>query len=235
MTGGEWRGWVTLGGPKNGQILGQPSAFASPNGRVDLFVRGTDNVAYQRTYTGGRWGAWTSLGGTLTDSVSVAFTGPDSWSLFGRGADGRVWTRDKNSVWTSVGSPGNQQIYGRPSAATVAAGTFVTVRLQDDSAWYRRRTANGWSAWTSLGGVISGSPTAVANGDRVNVFVRGSDYTLWQQDLVDGAGTWWFKRDQYVSNALTGAVGAAAGTGGSSWVAVRGPDNAVHLATLPAN
>lgn len=232
MVAGEWRGWVTLGGPKNGRILGQPSAFASPNGRIDLFVRGTDNVAYQRTYANNRWGAWTSLGGTLTDSVSVAFTGPDSWSLFGRGADGRVWTREKNSGWTSVGSPGNQQIYGRPAAATVAAGTFVVVRLQDDSAWYRRRTANGWSAWTSLGGVISGSPTALANGDRVNVFVRGSDYTLWQQDIVDGTGTWWSKRDQFPSNAVTGAVGAAAGAGGSVWVAYRDPDNAVHLATF---
>jgi alpha-galactosidase len=232
MTGGQWRGWVTLGGPKNGRILGQPSAFASPDGRIDLFVRGTDNVAYHRTYAHNRWGAWTSLGGTLTDSVSVAFTGPDSWSLFGRGADGRVWTRDQNSGWTSVGSPGNQQIYGRPSAATVAAGTFVVVRLQDDSAWYRRRTASGWSAWISLGGVISGSPTALANGDRVSVFVRGSDYTLWQQDLVDGAGTWWSKRDQFPSNAVTGAVGAAAGAGGSTWVAYRDPDNSVHLATF---
>ncbi|MDX3661695.1 glycoside hydrolase family 27 protein [Streptomyces sp. ID05-26A] len=235
MVDGEWRNWVVLGGPRGGQVLGQPSAFASPNGRIDLFVRGTDNVAYQRTFANGKWGGWTSLGGSLTDSVSVAFTGPDSWSLFGRGADGRVWTRDKaNSTWTSVGSPGNQQIYGRPSAATVASGTFVTVRLQDDSAWYRKRTANGWSAWTSLGGVISGSPTAVANGDRVNVFVRGSDYTLWQQDLVDGAGTWWTKRDQFVSNALTGAVGGAAGADGSTWVAVRGPDNAVHVSSLTA-
>ncbi len=72
MVGGEWRGWVTLGGPKNGQILGQPSAFASAGGRIDLFVRGTDNVAYQRTYRNNKWGNWTSLGGTLTDSVSVA-------------------------------------------------------------------------------------------------------------------------------------------------------------------
>lgn len=82
--------------------------------------------------------------------------------------------------------------------------------------------------------MISGSPTAVANGDRVNVFVRGSDYTLWQQDLVDGAGTWWTKRDQFVSNALTGAVGGAPGANGSTWVAVRGPDNAVHVSALDA-
>ncbi|HUQ61419.1 hypothetical protein [Lentzea sp.] len=139
MVDGEWRGWVTLGGPRGGQ----PSAFASQDGRIDLFVRGPGNVAYHRTYSNGRWGGW-----------------------------------------------------------------------------------------SSLGGVISGSPTASANGDRVNVFVRGSDYTLWQQDLVDGAGTWWSQRDQFASNALTGAVGAAAGTGGTAWVAVRGPDNAVHVSTL---
>jgi alpha-galactosidase len=228
---GQWREWSTLGGPTGGKILGQPAAFASP-GQIDLFVRGTDNAAYQRTFTNNRWGGWKSLGGTLTDSVSVAFTGPDQWTLFGRGGDGRVWTRDRTSGWTSVGSPNNLPIYGRPGAATVTAGTFVSVRTQDDAVWYRQKTGNGWSAWTSLGGVVSGSPTLVESADRVYLFARGSDYTLWQQNYVDGAWGGWFKRDQYASNSLVGAVGAAEGSNGSAWLAVRGPDNAVHQVVL---
>ena len=227
MVNGQWRQWTTLGGPKGGKVLGQPAAFASP-GRIDLFVRGTDNAAYQRTFTNNRWGGWQSLGGTLTDSVSVAFTGPDQWTLFGRGGDGRVWTRDRTSGWTSIGAPDNLPIYGRPGAATVSVGTFVSVRHQDDSVWYRQKTANGWSAWTSLGGVISGSPTLVESADRVYLFARGSDYTLWQQNLVDGAWGGWFKRNQYAANSLVGAVGAAEGENGSAWIAVRGPDNAVY-------
>jgi alpha-galactosidase len=228
---GQWRGWTTLGGPTGGKILGQPAAFASP-GRIDLFVRGTDNKAYQRTYQNNRWGGWQSLGGTLTDSVSVAFTGPDQWSLFGRGADGRVWTRDQNTAWTTIGAPNNLPIYGRPGAATVSTGTVVAVRTQDDGVWFRQRTGGSWSAWTSLGGIISGSPTLVESADRIYLLARGSDYTLWQQNFVDGSWGGWFKRDQFASNSFNGAVGAAEGANGSAWLALRGPDNAVHQAVL---
>lgn len=228
---GRWRDWTRLGGPTHGRILGQPAAFASGD-RIDLFVRGTDNKAYQRTFANNRWGGWRSLGGTLTDSVSVAFTAPDEWTLFGRGVDGRVWTRDRTGDWTSVGAPNNLPIYGRPGAATAGDSTFVAVRTQDDGVWVRQKTGGSWSAWTSLGGVVSGSPTLVESADRVYLFARGSDYTLWQQNHVDGAWGGWFKRDQYPSNSLIGAVGAAEGENGSAWIAVRGPDNAVHQAVL---
>ncbi len=110
--------------------------------------------------------------------------------------------------------------------------TFVSVRTQDDAVWFRQRTADGWSAWTSLGGVVSGSPTLVASADRVYLFARGSDYTLWQQNFVDDAWGGWFKRDQYASNSIVGAVGAAEGANGSAWLAVRGPDHAVHQVVL---
>lgn len=231
MVDGRWGDWTTLGGPTHGKILGQPAAFASP-GRIDLFVRGADNAAYQRTFRDNHWGVWQRLGGTLTDSVSVAFTGPDDWTLFGRGADGRVWTRDRVSGWTSIGSPGDTPIYGRPGAATVSAGTVVAVRMPDDSVWYRKKTGGAWSDWTGLGGVISGSPTLVASADRAYLFARASDYTLWQLNFVDGAWGGWFKRGEYASNSLVGAVGAAEGANGSAWLAVRGPDNAVHQAVL---
>ena len=228
---GQWAGWTRLGGPTHGRILGQPAAFASP-GRIDLFVRGTDDKAYHRTYQHHRWGRWQSLGGTLTDSVSVAFTGPDQWSLFGRGSDGRVWTRDSDTGWVSVGAPNNLPIYGRPGAATAGGSTVVAVRTQDDGVWFRQRTGGSWSAWTSLGGTVSGSPTLVESADRVYLFARGSDYTLWQRNYVDGAWGGWFKRDQYASNSFNGAVGAAEGANGSAWIAVRGPDDAVHQGVL---
>src|SRR6476469_5674833 len=228
---GRWHGWTTLGGPTHGRILGQPVAFAS-TGRIDLFVRGTDNAAYHRTFVDHRWGDWQRLGGTLTDSPSVAFTGPTDWTLFARGADGRVWPRDRASGWTSIGAPDDTPTYCRPGAATVSAGTVVAVRMPDDSVWYRRKSGGAWSDWVSLGGVVSGSPTLVASADRVYLFARASDYTLWQLNFVDGAWGGWFKRNEYPSNSLVGAVGAAAGANGSAWIAVRGPDDAVHQAVL---
>jgi alpha-galactosidase len=226
--------WNDLGGPTHGKILGQPSAFASAGGRLDVFVRGLDNAAYQRTFRNGRWDRWVNLGGRLTDSPSVAFTSPQSWSLFTRGQDGLVWTRAQSGGWSSVSAPNGKAIYGRPGAANDGTATHIAIRAADDSVWTRSRdNATGvWSEWSGIGGVISGSPTLVATLGRVYLFARAGDYTLWQVNHADGAWQGWFKRGEYASNSLVGAVGAAAGDNGSAWLAVRGPDNRVHQAKL---
>lgn len=235
MVDGQWPArWSELGGPTGGKILGQPAAFASAGGRIDLFVRGTDNAAYQRTFRDGRWGSWHRLGGHLTDSMSVAFTGPDSWTVFARGGDGMVWAKKRGGDWFSLGAPNNTPTYGRPGAAASTGGTFVAVRTPDDGVWVRSLDpeSGSWSAWASLGGVVSGSPTLLASGDRIYLFVRASDYTLWQVNRTDGAWGGWFKRAEFASNSLVGAVGAVAGGDGSAWVAVRGPDSHLHQETL---
>jgi alpha-galactosidase len=215
------------------RILGQPAAYGSAGGVIDVFVRGTDNHAYRRTFNGTSWGGWTALGGTLTDAPTAAYTSPTSWTLFARGVDGQVWSRGPTSCWTSIGAPGNQPIYGRPSAVTDANGTYVAVRTPDDQVWWRTADTEGtWSAWTPLGGVISGSPTLLATDGRVYLFARASDYTLWQRNFVGGAWGSWFPRGEFASNAFYGSLGAAAGANGSAWVALRGTDGHVHLTVL---
>jgi alpha-galactosidase len=226
--------WKSLGGPTGGKILGQPAAFAGAGGRLDVFVRGLDDAAYQRTFQSGHWGPWVRLGGRLTDSPSVAFTGPDSWTLFTRGADGLVWTRDARGPWTSISAPGGKAIYGRPGAADDGTATHVAVRAADDSVWVRSKDdkTGAWTDWTGIGGVVSGSPTLMATQGRVYLFARASDYTLWQDNHVDNGWGGWFKRTEFASNSLVGAVGATAGDNGSAWVAVRGPDGHVHRTKL---
>ena len=76
-----------------GGILGQPAAYASAGGRIDVFVRGADSRVYRRVFADGRWGEWQSLGGRVTDAPSVAFTDPAHWTLVARGADGRIVQR----------------------------------------------------------------------------------------------------------------------------------------------
>lgn len=235
LTGTAWAtNWTNLGGPTGGKFLGQPAAHGSANGRIDVFVRGTDNHAYQRTFNGTTWSGWTNLGGTLTDSPTVAFTSPTSWTLFATGADGQVWRRtNTNGCWTSIGAPNGKPIYGRPSAVTDANGTYVAVRTPDDQVWWRTSdTAGNWSAWTALGGTISDSPTLLATSGRIYLFARASDYTLWQRNFVDGAWGGWFPRGEFASNAFTGALATAAGANGSAWVAVRGVDGHVHQTVL---
>ncbi len=221
--------WTNLGR----QILGQPAAYGSAGGVIDVFVRGTDNHAYRRTFNGTSWGGWTDLGGTLTDAPTAAYTSPTSWTVFARGADGSVWSRGPTSSWTSIGAPNGQPIYGRPSAVTDANGTYVAVRTSDDQVWWRTADTTGtWSAWTALGGVISGSPTLLATEGRVYLFARASDYTLWQRNFVGGAWGDWFPRGEFASNAFYGSLGAAAGANGSAWVTLRGMDGHVHLTVL---
>ncbi|WP_435887242.1 glycoside hydrolase family 27 protein [Streptomyces antimycoticus] len=219
-----------LGGPAHEKILGQPAAYASADGRIDVFVRGADSRAYRRVFSHGRWGGWQDLGGKLTDAPSVAFTDPAHWTLFARGADGRIAQRGPSSGWSSLGAPGDRPTYGRPSAVVDAQGTVqLAVRTAADEVWTRSRDASGqWSAWSSLGGTVSGSPTLVAVGDAVVLFARGGDYTLWQQRYENGAWQSWSKRQEFPSAAFDGALGAVAGQDGVIDAVYRGVDGSVH-------
>lgn len=207
--------WQDLGG----SILGQPAAYASGQD-VDVVVRGKDNAAYRRTLHNGRWGGWVRLGGQLTDAPAVTTDG----ILYARGADGKLWSRAKNGDWESLGAPNDKPFYGRPGAA----GDQVAVRAADDSVWAWSRA----TGWQRLGGVVSGSPTLVSTLGRTYLFARASDYTIWQTNRADGGWGGWFKRTEFASNAVVGALGATAGPDGSALVAVRGPDGHIYRTKL---
>ncbi|MFF4960344.1 glycoside hydrolase family 27 protein [Streptomyces sp. NPDC001222] len=219
-----------LGGPVRGGILGQPGAYASAGGRIDVFVRGADSRVYRRVFTGGHWGSWQGLGGRLADAPSVAFTGPTHWTLVALGADGQVVRRGPSSDWSSLDTPGGRPVYGRPSAAVDAQGrVHVAVRTAADDVWTRSEDTSGqWSDWTSLGGTVSGSPTLVSVGDAVVLYVRAADYTLWQQRYENGAWQGWTKRQEFPSAAFDGALGAVAGPDGSVDAVYRGVDGQAH-------
>jgi alpha-galactosidase len=226
--------WRDLGGPAGGRILGQPAAYASPGGRIDVFVRGADSAAYRRTYLNGRWGPWTGLGGRLTSAPTVAFSGPDSWTLFARGASGTVAARGPHGGWSDIGAPADQPLYGRPSAAVDASGAVhVAVRTASDAVWERTRDAAGdWQPWQDLGGTVSGSPTLVAAGGQVRLYARALDYTLWQRAYGPDGWGGWSKRNEFASAVFTDALGATAAADGSTIAVLRGVDGRVHETTL---
>jgi alpha-galactosidase len=236
-TSGQWSSTVVnLGGPTNDQILGQPAAYGSAGGRIDLFVRGTDNAVYTRMFSGGGWGDFQSLGGTVTDAPTVAFTAPDNWTATARGLDGLIWTRDAGSGWTSIGAPNGLPTYGRPSAAVDSAGRIhVAVRTSDDSVWERVRSASGsWGSWQSLGGVVGGSPTLVTVGSSVYAFALAGDYTGWQNSYDAGSNSWsgWFTRGEFASGTYNGALGATWAADGHVLIVYRGVNGLVHQSSL---
>ncbi|MEV8415431.1 glycoside hydrolase family 27 protein [Streptomyces niveus] len=244
---GRWSSRTTdLGGPTGGRILGQPAAYtsAAEPGRIDVFVRGTDDAAYRRAFTDGRWGRWQKLGGSLADAPSVAYESAERWTLFAHDEDGQIRSRGPRSGWTTLGAPEQRTVYGRPSAVVDEAGrTHVAVRTAEDAVWWRvRDTAGDWSAWTSLGGTVSGSPTLVAVDGGVRLYARAGDYTLWQRAYESdasggsGSGAWgdWSARGEFVSGVFDGALGATAGPGDTVLTAFRGVDGRVHQTGFPA-
>ncbi|SDO84128.1 glycoside hydrolase family 27 protein [Actinacidiphila guanduensis] len=235
--GGQWTGRTTdLGGPTHGAFTGQPAAYGSAGGRIDVFVRGLDGHAYRRTLQHGHWGGWQDLGGSIADAPTVAWNGPGDWTLYATGTDGAVDSRSAQGSWDSAGAPDGVALRGRPSAAVDSAGrTHLAVRTADDAVWTRERAADGtWSAWTSLGGTVSGSPTLVASGTSVHLLARASDYTLWRRDYDAASGSWggWYPQQDYASNAFDGSLGATAGPGGTVLVIARGVAGRVRQSAL---
>jgi hypothetical protein len=87
-----WSDWESLGGV----LTSGPGCSSWDEGRLDVFVRGTDRALWHKWYDGG-WSGWESLGGVLTsdpDAVSWVFgridvfvRGPRAWAA---GAQARL-------------------------------------------------------------------------------------------------------------------------------------------------
>jgi hypothetical protein len=93
----------------------------------------------------------------------------------------------------------------------------VFVQGTDNALWHRHyQSGSGWSAWESLGGILTSSPavTSSAPGD-IDVFVRGTTGVLWQRTTTDGGATWsnW--------NSLGGILPAGTSPAACSWGAGR--------------
>ncbi|WP_436531932.1 glycoside hydrolase family 27 protein [Actinoplanes sp. HUAS TT8] len=223
---GRWRGL-------NLKIKGQPFAYGSSGGRIDVFARGTDDRIRHRTLTGGTWGAWTDLGGSAADDPSVAFVSPTDWTVFVRGSDDLLHSRGPNTGWTVFGGPDGQAVLGRPGVAIDGTGAVhVTVRGRTESISEIVRTGTTWSSWQDLGGTLSGSPTAVAAEGRIYLFAVAADNRLWQRNFVDGAWGGWFQRPEFATDEIQGAIGAEPGPGGSATIVLRGVDGHIHRTTL---
>jgi alpha-galactosidase len=223
--------WTGLGK----KIVGQPAAYASSDGRIDLFVQGADGQAWHGVLTG-RHASWAPLGGHLASAPTVAFTSGSHWTVFARATSGQLISRGVSGGWTSLGAPVDPAadgFLGRPSASIDGSGAVhVAVRARTDEIWERVQTGGVWSDWQDLGGTLSGSPTLVAAAGRIYMFAVAADNRLWQRNFVDGGWGGWFQRPEFATDEIQGAVGGDAGPGGSALIALRGVDGHVHSTTL---
>jgi hypothetical protein len=75
-------------------------------GRIDVFVRGTDNGLWHRWYWGG-WSGWESFGGTLTWGPAAGSKGSGQLDVITKAGDSALyrksWTGSSWTGFTAVG------------------------------------------------------------------------------------------------------------------------------------
>jgi uncharacterized protein YvpB len=225
--GNRWTGWSGLTDvlPSPPPINGAPAVAAWGPGRMDVFVRGSNNALWHAFGAGSQWYGWESLGGALISAPAVASWGPGRLDVFAEGSDSTLqhlwWDGSRWGGWESLGGV----LTSGPGAVSWSGGRLdVFVGGTDGASWHRFFDGGQWYGWDSLGGLLTSDPGVVSWGpNRLDLFVRGTDNGLWHKFWASTQWSTWESR---------GGVLAAAPTA-ASWglnqldVFVRGTDNAL--------
>ena len=212
-----WSGWESLGGV----LTSDPAAVSWGDGRIDVFVRGTDNALWHKWFNDG-WSNWESLGGVLSSGPAVSSWASGRLDVFVRGTDNALWHKWFNGGWSNWESLGGV-LTSDPAAVSWGDGRIdVFVRGTDNALWHKWFNG-GWSNWESLGGGLSSGP-AVASwaSGRLDVFVRGTDNALWHK-WFNGTWSGW----ESLGGVLTSDPAAVSWGDGRIDVFVRSTDNAL--------
>lgn len=179
--------WTSRGG----QIVGAPDACSWGPGRLDVFIRGTDNKLWQIALINGTWSEWIPHDGNLASPPTCVSWGPNRIDVFAVEAGTRamvrkVWDGSAWSGWVPIG--GEFPAGSAPDAASNGVNDITVVaRGMDNAVWSTHHGASGWESWTPLGQRANSDPTVVARGGgRVDVFVQAPDN---QMTHLSG-GTW---------------------------------------------
>jgi acylphosphatase len=220
--------WASLGG-----IVFEPTVANNADGRLEVFVRGSDNALHHKWQVARNngWSGWSSLGGVIQGAPAVGRNKDGRLEVFVRGSDGALyhkWQVAPNSTWSGWSSLGGWVV--NPVVASNADGRLeVFVQGGDGALYHKWQTApnNGWSGWASRGGVM-GSRVAVANNadGRLEVFVRGTDgalYHQWQTAPNNGWSGW-----SSLGGVIQGAPAVGRNKDGRLEVFARGTDGALY-------
>jgi peptidoglycan hydrolase-like protein with peptidoglycan-binding domain len=171
-----WSNWESLGGI----LTSDPDVSSWARGRLDTFVRGTDNALWHKWFSNG-WSHWESLGGFLTSGPAAVSWGSGRIDVFVRGGDNALWHKWFSNGWSHWESLGGV-LTSDPAVCSWSAGRLdVFVRGTDNALWHKW-FSNGWSNWESLGGFLTSGPGAVSwSSGRIDVFARGGDNAMWHR------------------------------------------------------
>lgn len=177
--------WENLGGV----IIGSPAAVSWGAGRIDVFVRGTDNALWHK-YFNGSWSGWESLGGYIMSSPTAASWGSGRLDVFAKGSDNSLVHIAYDGAWTGWESLGGV-ITSSPAAVSTAGNSIDVFARGTDNAMWHRAYNNYWYDWESLGGGFISSPAALKMNDGVvGVFAIGGGNTLYHRYKTNMWSNW---------------------------------------------
>jgi acylphosphatase len=236
---GGWSGYNRLGGV----LTSDPVVGRNADGRMEVFVRSTDNGLYSiwQTAPNSGWHGYGRLGGVLTARPTVARNADGRMEVFVRGTDNAlytIWQTAPNNGWAGYARRGGVLTSNIAVGQNMDGRLEVFVRGTDNALYTLWQTApnNGWAGYGRLGGVLTSDPVVARNADgRMEVFVRGTDralYHIWQTAPNNGWSG--FER---LGGVLTSNIAVGQNADGRLEVFVRGTDNALwHMwQTAPNN
>jgi hypothetical protein len=205
--------WFPFGAPPNIRLASSPAVGQNTDGRLEVFVVGSDGMLWEKYQTAPNngWSDWKFFGAPpgvkwITSSPVVARNADGRLEVFMIGSDRRLWhiwqTAPGNgwSGWDSLSVPeeGAHGIVGTPAVGSNADGRLEVFISTGVGAWWHRwqlAPNSGWSGWDNSLLVNSPGHTTLAvsfNADqRLEVFGTGGDLVHTWQDW--GSDTKWWK------------------------------------------
>ena len=174
-----WSSVSSLGGG----TTSSPAVVATASKRLDLYVRGLDNVVWQRRYDGMAWSAWSPLGASHHLREPRRLRAPrnlDRRPVRPRPGQRRLSPLPRREhVVCGLGldrrAAGRRDLGARRGLELHGGRIDVFVRGADSAIW-RRTWTTSWGPWTSVGGVATSAPSATSRGTgSIDLFVRGAD------------------------------------------------------------
>ncbi len=151
--------------------------ISTVSGHMDMFVRGSDNALWQRSFDG-VWHDWIPVLQGLAYDPVVASSGSGRFDLLVRGSDNSLQYTYYDGTWHDWSSQGGV-ITTDPSVASWGPGRFDVFARGNDNALWHKAYDGSWHDWEPLGGSLASAPAVAAwSANRLDVFVRGPQNDL---------------------------------------------------------
>ena len=207
-----WTAFSSLGG--SGGNLSSPAAIIDNDGRMNLFVVGSDNAIWwnKQTVPGGSWMGWTQMSGTHAKS-GEAPTAILNYNQNGDGSMEVIYNNTGNSAvshffqTTAGGSDwswsGEQSLGGGANLSGLSASRNSDGRLDvsvvgsDNKVWHNWQTTagGGWNGWahfdTSQSAVSSQAPCLTVNqSGKLEIFMNSTNGHVYHNWQTTAGGSW---------------------------------------------